>query len=355
MASATQRQMQMLVTRFERLSRRISLAGLMSGHQAGEAISQGRVRVDGRIATSNFKVFGEALVTLDGRDVPAPGPLPKLWGFKKPKKVLCQTEETEGKETIRGLMRKWSDKEHRRLGDAQCIGLDEEALHDRHFIVVCSLPFGGDGMVLATNDGLFAKALQSTESRILTEYDVKVAGDPPVDLLHSWRKGGARAGGVNFGQVYTSITSRSPSACWLRIRYVESPERPIELLLERARLRAHRLRRHAFGPYLVTQLQEDRIRPFKIHRDLMHLIPPADVRQTLVATRGGIVSSDGSYRSIALEGSAVVTSMSPPLSATADIESVELDESGYTESAPNLKSDASWGQLDGLSSGRAES
>ena len=30
-----------LVTRFERLSRRISLAGLLSNHQAAEAISQG--------------------------------------------------------------------------------------------------------------------------------------------------------------------------------------------------------------------------------------------------------------------------------------------------------------------------
>eukprot|EP00405_Crypthecodinium_cohnii_P036371 CAMPEP_0206540804 /NCGR_PEP_ID=MMETSP0325_2-20121206/9227_1 /ASSEMBLY_ACC=CAM_ASM_000347 /TAXON_ID=2866 /ORGANISM="Crypthecodinium cohnii, Strain Seligo" /LENGTH=377 /DNA_ID=CAMNT_0054038605 /DNA_START=34 /DNA_END=1164 /DNA_ORIENTATION=+ len=307
MAAAT-RQMQMLVTRFERLSRRISLAGIMSGHKAVEAISQGRVKVDGKQVASNFKVFSEALVTVDGREAPAPRPLPRLWAMHKPRKVLCsdtETPEKEGTETIRSLLKSRHDREVELNGQNLSTGLDKETLFDKHFIIVNGLPFTADGLVLLTNDGLFADALRDPSNKILSAYDIKIAGDPPVDLLHSWRRS-AWANGVHYGQVFTSILRRTGATSKLRLRYVESPLRPLELLLAEANMEVIALRRYAFGPYLCTDLPLDRLMEVAIHKSIRNLVPQADMRQALVPVRGSVVTPEGALRDVQLGNSAAL-------------------------------------------------
>jgi len=293
----------MLVTRFERLSRRISLAGLMSNHRAVEAIAAGRVRVDGAAASSNFKVFAEASVTVDGIEAP-PEPGPRLWALFKPRNVLCQQEEKEGEKTLRSVMREWRNREVARTGTTQAIGLDEECLDDKHFVIVSGLAYGADGLVLLTNDGLFARELNRKENRILTVYDVKIAGDPPVDLLHSWRKR-AKVGGIDYGQVFSSITRRNGTTTKLRVRLVESADRPIDLLFERARMKVYRMQRHGFGPYVVSELPLDRCVRIPVHKSLKHLCPVADMRQALVPTPGSIVTNEGRIRSVGLHASAI--------------------------------------------------
>lgn len=295
----------MVVTRFERISRRISLAGFMSGHKAEAAITAGRVQIDGKRISDNLKVFSEARVTLDGVDVPPPVPLPKLWGMRKPRNVLCQVIQEEGQKSLKSVMRQWRERELTLNGNAQSIGLEAESLEDKHFVIVNGLPFSGDGLVMMTNDGIFAEALTDAENRILTVYDVKIAGDPPVDLLLKWRKVGARAEGRNFGLVFTSITGRSASATWLRIRFVEGPDRPLELLLDRAKMKVHRLRRHAFGPYVATSLPERRVVQLPIVSSLRAFVPKADMRQTLIPVPGGVMDGSGRLRTVRLEESAV--------------------------------------------------
>lgn len=297
----------MLVTRFERLSRRISLAGLMSGHKAVEAIDAGRVQVDGSVVKGNFKVFAEAVVTVDGHEVPPPRSEPRIWAMWKHRRVLCQDGEREGVETLRSVLRKRYEKEVTMNGQAQCIGLEEETPWNKHFVIIGGLPFMGDGLVLLTNDGVFADSLMSVESKILSIYDVKVSGDPPIELLHSWRRH-ARAGGLDFGQVFCSITTRRGATTRLRVRLVESPERPLDCLMEKAKLSVIALRRHSFGPYCVTQIPWERCLEVPVHSSIKHLCPQADMRQVLVPTRGGIVSSEGLLRAVGLEASAV----SPP-------------------------------------------
>lgn len=295
----------MLVTRFERLSRRISLAGLLSNHKAVEAIAAGRVEVDGVVASTNFKVFSEASVTLDGNPVPEPGPFPKLWGMFKPRNVLCQDAEKEGERTLRSMMRKWRNKEVAFTGTTQAVDLDNESLDDKHWNIVAGLPYGADGLVLLTNDGLFAKALTDRESRILTIYDVKIAGDPPVDVLHSWRSG-AKVAGVDYGKVFCSISKRNGTTTRMKVRLVETPERPLDLLLERARMNVYRVQRHSFGPYIVTELPTDRCVQLPIHKSLTHLCPVADMRQALVPAPGGIVTESGQRGFVRLKDSAVL-------------------------------------------------
>jgi len=295
----------MMVTRFERLTRRISLSGMLTGHRAEEAIKDGRVTVGDQVATSNFKVFSEAVVKVDGVEVPPPFGRPRLWGMFKPRKVLCQATEKEGTETLKSRMRRWREKETTQLGAAMTQGLSRESLEDRHFVVVCGLSYNADGLVLMTNDGQFKDVLMSPESRILSAFDVKISGDPPVDLLHKWRKG-ARARGINYGPVYASVENRSAAATRLRIRYVESANTPIEVLLDEAKMRVNRLRRYAFGPYIVTALPQDRVVELDIHKSLESCIPVADMRQALIPVHGHQLDSEGKIRSMGLSTSSIL-------------------------------------------------
>lgn len=300
--SGSHKQMQMLVTRFERLSRRISLAGLMSGHKAVDAISAGRVKVDGAVARGNFKVFAEATVTVDGCEAPPPRPRPRLWGLLKPRKVLCSDIEQEGVVSLRSLLRTRHEHEVNWTGNARSIGLEDETLMNRHFIVVSGLAFMSDGLLLLTNDGNFAETLRSISSKIITAYDIKISGDPPVELLHAWRRK-ARAGGVDFGQVFCSIIKRTGTTTKLRVHYVETPERPLELLLEKAKMRLIACGRYSFGPYRSTELPKDRCIELPVHSSLMHLCPVADMRQVLVPSRGGILSTEGLMQEMMLRES----------------------------------------------------
>ncbi|CAK9008568.1 unnamed protein product [Durusdinium trenchii] len=295
--SGGMKQMQMLVTRFERLSRRISLAGLLSNHQAVQAISQGRVKVDGQLASSNFKVFQEAHVTLDGVNVPPPEPEPKLWAMFKPRKVLCENLEREDARTIRAKMRRWYEKEINRAGQALAVGLEEESLKDRHWVIVTGLAYAFDGLVLLTNDGIFAETLASAESNILSAFDCKIQGDPPVEVLHKWRTG-ARAAGVNYGRVFCTVQKRTGATYRMRVRYVESPDRPIDMLLDAHRMRIQTVRRYAFGPYVLSDVPEDNVIRVPIHKSIRHLLPVADMRQTLVPVHGAMLEAPAMHLAV---------------------------------------------------------
>ena len=54
----------------------------------------------------------------------------------------------DGVVTIRSLLRSWKVREQKFLGDAVTMGLEEESLGDRHFLIACGLPFAADGLVL---------------------------------------------------------------------------------------------------------------------------------------------------------------------------------------------------------------
>ncbi|CAE7608993.1 rluB, partial [Symbiodinium sp. CCMP2456] len=138
-------------------------------------------------------------------------------------------------------------KELKKLGNAAGEGLEEESLKDKHWVIATGLAYASDGLVLLTNDGIFAETLASAEGNILSAYDVKIQGDPPVELLHKWRTG-AKAGGVRYGRVWCSMTKRTGATSKLRVKYVESPERPIDMLLDAHGMRVQTIRRYAFGP-----------------------------------------------------------------------------------------------------------
>jgi len=61
-------------------------------------------------------------------------------------------------------------------------------------------------------------------------------------------------------------------------------------------MRINRLRLYAFGPYIVTDLGPGRVREVEVHESLRMLVPPPDVRQTLVPAKGKMMSADGKIR-----------------------------------------------------------
>lgn len=86
---STSATMRMVHGRFERLSRRIALSGLMSRSEAESLIRTGEVYVDGRVCTQNPMVHDGSEVIVRDTNIPCPDLLPKLWALRKPRQVHC--------------------------------------------------------------------------------------------------------------------------------------------------------------------------------------------------------------------------------------------------------------------------
>eukprot|EP00397_Hematodinium_sp_SG-2012_P053946 GEMP01064739.1.p1 GENE.GEMP01064739.1~~GEMP01064739.1.p1 ORF type:complete len:166 (+),score=47.29 GEMP01064739.1:245-742(+) len=123
--------LQMVRTKFERLAKRLSLSGLVSRHEAEQALREGHVHVNGVVATTNFEVPDVAEVHLHGKLIPPP--VIRLWAFNKPRRVLCHMGEKEGIATLTTLFAKWFNIERERVGKTiiESVGFDDREL--RHF------------------------------------------------------------------------------------------------------------------------------------------------------------------------------------------------------------------------------
>ncbi|PFH31568.1 hypothetical protein BESB_025340 [Besnoitia besnoiti] len=99
------RTLQLGRTNFEWLSRRLSLAGLLSRREAEKAIAAGQVTVNGETIRNNVEVCSEATVCYKGAVVPPPVATPQLFGLVKPRRVLCVLEERGDVPTLHTLMR----------------------------------------------------------------------------------------------------------------------------------------------------------------------------------------------------------------------------------------------------------
>ena len=59
-----------------------------------------------------------------------------------------------------------------------------------------------------------------------------------------------------------------------------------------------RVTKRAFGPYRASEVHEDVVMPLRIKPILRHLVPPRDLRPSIVHTPGTMVSENGTVESV---------------------------------------------------------
>ncbi|KAF8821994.1 hypothetical protein IE077_001259 [Cardiosporidium cionae] len=248
MKSPSVKHVQIFKTKFEWLSRRLSLAGLMSRRQANEVIERGEVTVNGLQAPYNMEVSSAAEIIWKGIRVPYYD-TPLLWGVRKPRKVLCTMDDRSDVVTLKQYIHKLKNKA-------------ADLLIPDHCFLIHPLPLNAEGLVLLCNDGHFASALQKRDSLIET---VRVHGRLPADDLRSLRKG-VSINGISYGSV----------------KLIEDKQKDLYSLFRKYNLEVLRYHRYAYGPYRVSLIDDGGIIPLGIHKSLRHLIPTTRAKSVLL-------------------------------------------------------------------------
>ena len=151
----------------ERLQKILSHAGVASRREAERLISEGHVKVNGKVVTElGTKVdAGKDRIQVDGRLVAKEKPVYLL--LYKPKGCVTTSKDPEGRQTVLDLLD----------------GIDARVYP------VGRLDYHTEGLLLLTNDGELTHALIHPKHQVEKEYLVQVKGIPSEEKLDRLRAG----------------------------------------------------------------------------------------------------------------------------------------------------------------------
>ncbi|MFW2403758.1 MAG: pseudouridine synthase [Gammaproteobacteria bacterium] len=212
----------------ERLQKWLAGQGLGSRRQMERWIAEGRITIDGEVATLGTKVSGQERITVDGRPLRSPRKpsRPKVLLYHKPAGEICTRADPEGRPTV--------FEQLPRLANGRWIGVGR-------------LDFHTSGLLLLTTDGQLANALMHPSAELQRHYSVRVLGEVSPQQLTKLRQGvRLDDGDAKFDEV--EYTGGEGSNRWYRVVVSEGRNRVVRRLWEAVGHRVSRLIRTRFGP-----------------------------------------------------------------------------------------------------------
>ncbi|REK33882.1 MAG: rRNA pseudouridine synthase [Actinobacteria bacterium] len=214
-----------------RVQKAIAHAGLMSRRAAEEAISDGRVAVDGKIAVLGDRVDVEdQTVTIDGSPIPV-SPERVTYLLYKPVGVVSTANDPHGRVTVVDLI-----DSAKRLYPVGRLDLDSE------------------GLILVSNDGVLTERVTHPRYGVRKKYLAEVSGSPtPSEVKRLERGVELDDGPARALRVRKLGTSRGRSQ--LEVIMVEGRNREVRRMLEAIGYETIRLVRTAIGPIADPSLK----------------------------------------------------------------------------------------------------
>jgi 23S rRNA pseudouridine2605 synthase len=214
----------------ERLQKILARAGVASRRKVEEMILEGRVTVNGRIATLGDKADGARdSIKVDGKRVGAPVTHHYLV-LNKPKGVMTTVEDPEGRPTVMELV---------------------PAKFRKALVPVGRLDFMTEGLLLLTSDGEFAQRLSHPRYGCRKTYLAKVSGEPREADLDKLRAGvvldGRRTAPCRIEATHPPSGKREGENTWWNVDLTEGRTRQIREMFERIGHPVQKLRRVAIG------------------------------------------------------------------------------------------------------------
>lgn len=228
-----------------RIQKAIAHAGLMSRRAAEEAISEGRVRVGGKVAILGDRVDPEKdLLTLDGAPVPLAAGL-ETYLLYKPLGVISSASDPQGRQTVVDLI-----DSPQRLYPVGRLDADSE------------------GLILVSNDGELTNRVTHPRYGITKTYLAEVRGRPKRATLRSLTTGIELDDGPARAQSARVIEGHGSRAI-VEMVMVEGRNREVRRMLDEVGHEVTRLVRTAIGPITDQSLkpgESRRLAPSEIQR-----------------------------------------------------------------------------------------
>jgi len=218
----------------ERLQKFLAQAGVASRRAAEQLITDGRVRVNGRIVTElGTKVDSyRDRIDVDGRRVV--GQKPAYYVVHKPRGMMTTMKDPEGRPTIASILSKIPER----------------------VVPVGRLDFHTSGTLICTNDGEMAEALTRPSGRVPKTYAAKVQGHLEALALQTLRQGVLLDDGYRTKPAEVMVEREEERVSWLKITLHEGKNRQIHRMMEAIGSRVMRLVRMEFA-----RIDHENLRP----------------------------------------------------------------------------------------------
>lgn len=214
----------------EKLQKILARAGQGSRREIEAIIAEGRVSVDGKIATlgDRVQVSSATKIRIDGNLVsliPAQKEICRVLMYYKPEGELCTRSDPEGRATV-------FDRLPRLTG--------------ARWIAVGRLDINTSGLLLFTTDGELANRLMHPSREVEREYSVRVFGEVDEAMLQRLRKGvQLEDGPACFKQI--KIVGGTGLNQWFDVTLTEGRNREVRRLWESQGIQVSRLIRIRYG------------------------------------------------------------------------------------------------------------
>jgi 23S rRNA pseudouridine2605 synthase len=247
----------------ERVAKALARAGVASRRDVERLIAAGKVALNGQVLTTPaVKVTPGDILTVDGAVVDAAEPT-RLFRYHKPPGLMATHKDPQGRKTI---------------FEALPAGLPR-------LISVGRLDLASEGLLLLTNDGGLARALELPATGLPRRYRARALGRIDQARLDTL-KDGITVEGVSYGAIDATLDKAkegvSGANVWITVALAEGKNREVRRVLEAVGLKVNRLIRLAYGPFALGTLEPgmiEEVGPRVIREQLGHLIAPGNLPQ----------------------------------------------------------------------------
>jgi len=224
----------------ERVAKALARAGVASRREVERLIEAGRVALNGRVLTTPaVKVEPGDILTVDGEVVNEAEPA-RLFRFHKPVGLVTTHKDPQGRPTV---------------FEALPPGLPR-------LISIGRLDLNTEGLLLLTNDGALARALEMPSNGVIRRYRARARGRVTQERLDKL-KDGITVEGVRYGSIDAKLdkAKEGPQGAnlWITLTLAEGKNREVRRVLEALGLKVNRLIRLSYGPLALGTLESGQI------------------------------------------------------------------------------------------------
>jgi 23S rRNA pseudouridine2605 synthase len=216
----------------ERIAKYLARAGVASRRACETLIEEGKVTIDGRkVKTPAEKVTGREDIRVGGLQIAAPERA-RVWRYHKPAGLITTNSDPAGRRTV----------------------FDELPKALPRTVTIGRLDLNTEGLLLLTNDGGLARALELPGNDMVRTYRARAFGKVDPAKLERLAAG-ITVEGERFGKIEAVLEQETGANSWLRVSLTEGKKREVRRALEAVGLQVNRLIRVSYGPFELGELR----------------------------------------------------------------------------------------------------
>ena len=220
-----------------RINKFLSSLGIASRRAIDKYIEEGRIKVNGVIASTGIDITEDDEIYIDNKKIETKRIEEKVYFMlNKPLEVLSASSDDRGRKTVVDLIKT-----------------------DKRIFPIGRLDYMTSGLILLTNDGELFNRLVHPKSEIYKKYYIKVFGEVKKEEIEELKKGVLLEDGKTLPAKISGIKyDKNKTSMYISIR--EGRNRQIRRMIEKFGYKVLMLRREKIGELSLGDLEEGKYR-----------------------------------------------------------------------------------------------